>query len=182
MVYILLGKGFEETEATAPYDILCRGGAEPVFAGVGEKNVVSSHGIGYSAHCLVSDIDLDKAEMIVIPGGLGGVETISRSKEALSVIKNAIGRGIEVAAICAGPSVLYGLGVLCGKNVTCYPGVEENMPEAKAHTDRAVVRDGKITTGRGPGSSLDFGFALLEVLRGKKAADDVAAAMHYDYR
>ena len=178
MVYILLGNGFEETEATAPYDILYRGGAEPVFAGVGGKSVVSSHGIEYTAHCLVSDIDLDRAEMIVIPGGLGGVESIEKSKEALDVIRAALDRGTEVAAICAGPGVLYRLGALKDKKVTCYPGVEENMPEAQACTDFSVMRDGRITTGRGPGSSFDFGFALLEILRGKKTADGIAAAMY----
>ena len=43
-----------------------------------------------------------------------------------------------------------------------------------------VVRDGEIITGRAAGDAYDFGFAILEVLRGKEVADSVAAAVCYD--
>jgi len=42
MVYILLGDGFEEVEAAAPYDILKRGGVSVNFAGVNGKEVVTN--------------------------------------------------------------------------------------------------------------------------------------------
>ena len=182
MVYILLGDGFEEIEATASYDILRRGGVDAVFAGIAGRRVISSHGIEYTAHCTVGDIDLGAAEMIVVPGGLGGVECIEASRETLDIIKSAHERGIEIAAICAGPRVLSHLGILRGKRATCYPGLETQLDAGEMLPRLSTVRDGRLTTGRGPGASMDFGFALLEALRGKAAADAVSAEMYWEHR
>ena len=45
MVYIILGKGFEEIEAVAPCDILRRGGVEVKFAGIGGLEITGGNGI-----------------------------------------------------------------------------------------------------------------------------------------
>ena len=77
MVYIILGKGFEEIEAIAPCDILRRGGVSVSFAAVGEQRiVVGSHGISVLADILVSDILPSQDDTFVIPGGMGGVNSI----------------------------------------------------------------------------------------------------------
>ena len=73
MVYILLGTGFEEVEAIAPCDILRRGGVEVAFAGIGGQLVAGSHGIAVKADVTVEDIDREKLDLIVLPGGLGFV-------------------------------------------------------------------------------------------------------------
>ena len=39
MVYVLLGRGFEETEAIAPVDLLRRAGVEVRTVGIGGKTV-----------------------------------------------------------------------------------------------------------------------------------------------
>ena len=71
MVYILLGKGFEEIEAVAPFDILRRGGVDVQYAGIGGKEIEGAHGIRVAADIAVEDIAAADAEMIVVPGGLG---------------------------------------------------------------------------------------------------------------
>ena len=77
MVYIILGKGFEEIEAIAPCDILRRGGVSVSFAAVGnDRAVTGGHGITLLADVLVSEADIASAEAIMVPGGMGGVETI----------------------------------------------------------------------------------------------------------
>ena len=179
MVYILLGEGFEEIEAVAPFDILKRGGVDAKFAGVKSMEVMGAHGVAYKAHCLVSEVDLGDAEMVIVPGGMGGVECIEASGEAMALVKKAYDMGIEVAAICAGPRVLSKLGILKGKKAVCYPGMEDQMDAGEMTQEAPAIRDEKLTTGRGPGAALDFGFAVLQVLRGKDVADKVAGDMHY---
>lgn len=76
MVYIILGKGFEPVEAIAPCDILRRGGVDVKLAGIGGKTVEAAHGVTVAADCTVEEIDQNALEMIVLPGGLGGVESI----------------------------------------------------------------------------------------------------------
>ena len=181
MVYIILGRGFEEIEAVAPGDILRRGGVEVRYAGIGGDMIVGSRGIGVKADCRVEDIDLRKAEMIVVPGGMGGVESILGSRAALNAVKSAYDAGIKVAAICAGPLELTRLHILDGKNAVCYPGMENEMSGSMSQ-ESSTVADGNVITGRGPGAALDFGLRLLEELRGRDASDAVAAGLHYERR
>ena len=71
MVYLLLGTGFEETEAVAPLDLLRRAGVEVLTVGVTGKTVYGSHKIGIEADITIDEMDLTNLEMIILPGGLG---------------------------------------------------------------------------------------------------------------
>ena len=99
MVYIILGKGFEPVEAIAPCDILRRGGVDVKLAGIGGKTVEAAHGVTVAADCTVEEIDQNALEMIVLPGGLGGVESILGCQAALDAVKRAWDGGKYVAAI-----------------------------------------------------------------------------------
>lgn len=180
MVYIILGKGFEEIEALAPCDLLRRGGVDVKLAGIGGLKISGGRGISVVADCLLEDVDLDSAEMIVVPGGLGGVETIESTPAALELVKKASDMGKLVAAICAGPRVLAGLGLLNGKNAVCYPGMENQMADGIMSQKQPVVHDGNIVTARGAGAAIDFGLALLEILAGKEVADKVSGGIYYN--
>ena len=180
MVFVLLGQGFEEIEALSVCDVLRRGGVEVELAGVGGLNITGGHGITVSADITVSEIRLDSAEMLVIPGGLGGVESMEKSAECSELIKSAAKRNIPLAAICAGPRVLAKLSLLNGKNITCYPGMEKEMTGAIADTSKATVSDENLITGRGPGAALDFALELLGYIKGEAAAEKVRFGMHYE--
>ena len=49
MVYMLLGTGFEETEAVTPLDLLRRAGVEVTTVGLNGKVIYGSHNIGIEA-------------------------------------------------------------------------------------------------------------------------------------
>ena len=76
MVYMLLGTGFEETEAIAPLDLLRRAGIEVLTVGINGKTVYGGHGIGIEADITVGEMDLTAMDMIVLPGGLVGVASV----------------------------------------------------------------------------------------------------------
>ena len=174
MVYMLLGTGFEETEAIAPLDLLRRAGVEIATVGVTGKTVYGSHGIGIEADILISEMDLTNMEMIILPGGLGGVASARGSREALEALRFGWENGKFVAAICAGPTVLADLGITDGKNATCYPGCEGQMGSANMVADAACVRDGKLITGTSAGCAIPFGLALVAALKGQDEADRIA--------
>ena len=177
MVYILLGDGFEEVEAVAPYDILHRGGVQVGFAGVSGRQVTGAHGIEITAGCLVRDISLEQTEMLVLPGGMGGVRSMCASEAAMQLVRSAYDRGILVAAICAAPTLLAKLGILNGKKAVCYPGLEQECTGALMTQEYAALRDGNVITGRGPAAALEFGYRLLAELRGDDAAGRVRSQM-----
>ena len=113
-------------------------------------------------------------EMIILPGGLGGVASARASREALDALKYAWDNGRFVAAICAGPTVLADLGITDGKNATCFPGCESQMGSACMGPGAAAVRDGKLITGTSAGCAIPFGLKLIEALKGADAAEAIA--------
>ena len=175
MVYMLLGTGFEETEAIAPLDLLRRAGVEIATVGVTGKMVYGSHNIGIEADILIDEMDLSNLDMIILPGGLGGVASARASKPALDALKFAWDNGKFVAAICAGPTVLADLGITDGKMATCYPGCEGGMGSAIMQDNAAVIRDGRLITGTSAGCAIPFGLKLIEVLKGTEEALRIAA-------
>ena len=177
MVYILLGTGFEEVEALAPLDLMRRAGIRVLTVGINGATVYGGHSIGIAADISVEEMDLTDLDMIVLPGGLGGVASVRACPAAMDALKFAWDNGKFVAAICAGPTVLADLGITDGKQVTCYPGCETGMGSAQVLPGRAVVRDGKLITGTSAGCAIPFGLALIEVLKGESAAKTVADAI-----
>ena len=174
MVYMLLGTGFEETEAIAPLDLLRRAGVDVLTVGVTGKIVYGSHKIGIEADITIDEMDLTNLDMIILPGGLGGVASARASQPALDALKFAWENDKFVAAICAGPTVLADLGITDGKNATCYPGCEGGMGSAKMVENAACVQDGNLITGTSAGCAIPFGLALVEALKGKEMADTIA--------
>ena len=174
MVYVLLGTGFEEVEAIAPIDLMRRAGIDVLSVGVTGKTVYGSHNIGIEADITINQMDLTNLEMIVLPGGLGGVAAARASQGAMDALRFAWENGKFVAAICAGPTVLADLGITDGKQATCYPGCEGKMGSAKLVADAACIRDGKLITGTSAGCAVPFGLALIEALKGSDTAKAVA--------
>ena len=173
MVYMLLGTGFEETEAVAPLDLLRRAGVEVLTVGVDGKRIRGSHGILIDADITMDQLDLTALEMIILPGGLGGVATARASRKALEALKFAWENDRYVAAICAGPTVLADLCITEGKNATCYPGCESGMGMAKVDSAAAVVRDGKLITAASAGCAVKFGLELVKALKGQEMAETI---------
>lgn len=174
MVYVLLGTGFEETEAIAPIDLLRRAGIPTLTVGVDGKTIVGGHGIAVVADIELGEMDLTNLEMVVLPGGLGGVATIRKTPAALDALRFAWENDKYVAAICAGPTVLADLGITAGRQATCYPGCENGMADAIIINQAACVADGKLITGTSAGCATAFGLKLVEALKGAQEAQRIA--------
>lgn len=173
MVYMFLGTGFEETEAIAPLDLLRRAGVEIKTVGLNGKVITGSHGIPVVADMEISDLDISDAEMVILPGGLGGVASIRACAPAMDALRSAWEQDKFTAAICAGPTVLADLGIVDGKDATCYPGCEDGMGSANIVCE-AAVRDGKVITGTSAGCAVPFGLKLIEALKGADEARRIA--------
>lgn len=177
MVYIFLKDGFEEAEALVTADMLRRAGLKVVL--VGNELVNGSHGICVKADMPVEDVSLDNAEMLILPGGLKGVENLSADERIPKLFKSALASGIRIAAICAAPSILGKLGLLNGKIATCYPGFESALTGAET-PGASVVTDGLVTTGKAAGTVYPFAFELIRLLCDDAASKKVCAGVYAD--
>lgn len=174
MVYVLLGTGFEEIEALTTVDLLRRAGVQVKTVGLNGRTVYGGHAIGVACDMEIGELDASDAEMIVLPGGLGGVASIRACDAALVAVRAVYENGNYVAAICAGPTVLADLGILTGKRATCYPGQIPNMKDAVVAPNAACVTDGRVITGTSAGTAVPFALALIEALKGTDAAKAIA--------
>lgn len=175
--FLFLAPGFEETEAIGTVDVLRRGGVDVTLVSLtGEGMVSGAHGIAVAADALFEEADFTSADALILPGGMPGTNNLNAHEGLKDLLKRQYEAGKYVAAICAAPIVLGGLGILKGRKATVYPGFESGLTGAEVSRDAAVT-DGNVITGHGPGLVYPFGLAILEALRGKAVAEETAAGL-----
>ncbi|MBQ3390029.1 MAG: DJ-1/PfpI family protein [Firmicutes bacterium] len=173
-VYVHLAEGFEEIEAMATIDILIRGELDVEIVSVtGERIVKSVRGIGVQCDKLFEEVDYSEGGMIVLPGGIPGVDNLGAHEGLVKQLKAYMADDEKwVAAICAAPIILHDNGLIEGKTLTCFPGCGDGFTEANVVEDKVAV-DGKLITSQGPGTAIEFGLKILELLQGKEMSDYV---------
>lgn len=177
MTYLFLADGFEEIEAFTTLDILRRAEIDVQTVACGQEQVVcGAHDILVAADMLMEELDLADISCAIFPGG-PGVENLRENKMVGEVIRWAAGHGALICAICAAPSLLGSL--LDGRRAVCYPGYESYLSGAEI-AEGPVCCDGNFITGKGPGASADFAFAIAQRLAGADAAAKIRSAMCYD--
>lgn len=172
--FVFLATGFEEIEAIGTIDILRRGDITVTTVSItGDKTVLGVHNIPVVADKLFDETDYTIADILILPGGGPGSQMLNGHHKLKELLIAHYKQNKLIAAICAAPLVLGGLGLLEGKKVICYPGFEPQLTGAII-TDEPAVKDGNIITGKGPGLVFNFGLMILEIMRGKETADSVA--------
>lgn len=167
-VALFLANGFEEIEALATVDILRRAQIPVETISVSDtETVTGAHNVPVIADKIFQEADFSEVEVLVLPGGMPGAKHLNEHEGLKKLITKFNGEGKQIAAICAAPMVLGGLGLLKGKRATCYPGFEPELTGAQVVSENVVV-DGNITTGRGPGLAFDFALRLVEQIAGLK--------------
>lgn len=183
MVYILLATGFETAEALAPADVLRRGNVPVSLVGVTGSTVTSAQAVTVTTDVDLADVTLAAGDMVMLPGGLGGVDALEHDEAAMALIRQAAANPeVWLCAICAAPTLLARAGLIpAGANAVCYPGMEGDLVKAGAVPcmDKPFVVGDHLITGRAAGSSFDFGLALLTALAGADVAAKVQGGIHY---
>ena len=174
---VFLAEGFEEVEAIAPIDIFRRAGIEVYSVSItNQKNVASARGITVIADKLFAETDFSDADLLFLPGGMPGTKNLDEHDGLKQLIDKQLEFGKRVAAICAAPSILGKMGLLEGKEATCYPGFE-NQLQGAILSDSKIVKSGLITTAKGAGVAIQFALSIVGELKGEEEALRVANAI-----
>lgn len=178
-VIVFIADGFEETEALCPVDVMRRAGIDVVLAGVEGEYIKSSHGVIVKADVALDDVDDSETfSAAFCPGGMPGSINLSQSWKVNKILVGTAQTGI-VAAICAAPAVVLApLGLLKGRNATCFPGCESYAPDM-VFSSQGVVVDGNIVTAKSAGWAFDLGLKLIELLLGAETAESIRSKIHY---
>lgn len=178
-VAVLLADGFEEIEGLTVVDILRRASVYVDTVSITEDYMVrGAHGINVQTEDLFQEVDFTEFDMVVLPGGMPGTTNLNEHGGVKRVVRDFAESGRYVAAICAAPSILGGLGLLKGKRAACYPSVEDKLSGAVI-TKVPVVVDGNIITSRGMGTAIDFALKLVDVLAGRAKAEEIGESILY---
>ena len=179
-VLVPIADGSEEIETSCITDTLVRAGAEVTVASVEATTTCTmSRGLKIVADALVTDLGNDEFDLVALPGGMPGAERLRDSDALDAILRKQDARRAPLAAVCASPAVILKSKGILRSQATCYPA----PPFVEALGDIAdgdVVRDGHITTSRGPGTSLKFALDLVDQLYGPEKAEELRAQMLVD--
>lgn len=174
---VFLANGFEEMEALETVDILRRGGIEVTTVSITtDPVVIGAHNVPVTADTTLNNALLNDADALILPGGMPGASNLNDSEAVKEALLGQYREGRIVAAICAAPMVLGGLGLLKGRKATCYPGFEPKLIGANV-TGEAVEVSDNVITGKGPGLVMNFGLALVAAIKNDAVAEEVAAGL-----
>lgn len=185
--YVFLADGFEISEALTTVNMLRRGGVNVKTVSIYDDRIVtSSNRIPVVADMAFGEFKASTTfgpclptDVMIFPGGMPGSSNLAAFPKLMDIMLQHHEEGGTLAAICAAPSVVLGLlPTLEGKKMTCYDGFEETLISKGAeYVKEGVVVDGNIITGRGPGWAVEFGLAILALIKGQETADKVKAGL-----
>ena len=185
--YVFLADGFEISEALTTVNMLRRGGVNVKTVSIyDDRSVTSSNRIPVVADMAFGEFRASTTfgpclptDVMIFPGGMPGSSNLAAFPKLMDIMLQHYEAGGTLAAICAAPSVVLGLlPTLEGKKMTCYDGFEEALQAKGAeYVKEGVVVDGNIITGRGPGWAVEFGLAILSLIKGQETADKVKAGL-----
>ncbi len=178
--YIFLAPGVEEVEATATVDALRRADIPVTIVAVSDNlQVKGATGQTLVADSLISDVNTEDADWLIVPGGDPGAQNLYANEAVKEKIRSHYQKNGRIASICAGPAVVFApLGVLKGKKATCYPGLGEAINNnGGEYVKQTVVVEPNLITSEGPGTTLPFAIEIIRATKGDSVAESVASGM-----
>lgn len=168
-IAILATDGFEQAELTEPRKALEQAGAETEIIAPKSGEIKGWKTKDWGDTVKV-DKTLDQAraqdyDALVLPGGVMNPDHLRMDPKAVSFVRDFVGTGRPVAAICHGPWTLVEAGVVKGKTFTSWPSLKTDLKNAGANwVDKEVATDGQFITSRKPDDIPAFSKAIIQAV------------------
>ncbi len=165
-ILIFVEEGYEEFELWVPYYRFLEAGFTVEVVGAEKGRIYAGkHGIEVRAERAFSEVDLTGVRALVIPGGYAP-DRLRLHDAAVKLVQEADKKGIVIAAICHGGSVLVSAGIVAGRHLTSYRSIRDDLRAAGAEwVDEPVVIDRNLITSRTPRDLHRFLPAILNALK-----------------
>ena len=167
---ILTADKFEDMELFFPWFRLKEEGVDVDVAAPETGLIEGEHGYGLKVNTAIRDVDPDRYDLLVVPGGFpdGAPATVRKIGHAQEVARSFFAKNKPVASICHGPWLLVSAGVVKGRRLTSYwhDGVPEEIRSAGGiYEDKEVVVDGNLVTSRWPMDLPAFVREMVKLIR-----------------
>ena len=150
-------------------------GLNVVTAGVVSTVVEGAEGIKILADKRLNEINENDYDVLLIPSGPGYKHFIN-SSATINLISKFNASKKFICAIGESVKVLSVAGVIGERRATIKPGMEKDIPRPR---DAKVVVDKNLITVDGPSSSLIAAFKIIEIIFGKRKAEQVKHELVY---
>jgi putative intracellular protease/amidase len=177
IVFILYPR-LTQLDFTGPYEVLARlPGGETIIASKEGGELPTELGLTFTNLRKLADID--RADMIMIPGGPGQTDAML-DPDFMAEVKR-LGDGANyVTSVCTGSLILGAAGLLKGKRAGSHWAYRELLTNFGAIPDDArVVRDGTTITGGGVTAGIDIALTIAAEIAGDDVAKMIQLAIEY---
>jgi len=154
-IAVLAADGFEKVELIVPLRALKTTGAKVDVVSLRRGRIR-----GVNLHMPASRVRVDKTideadpanyDGLLLPGGFISPDLLRQSAPAREFVRAFAASEKPIATLCHGPWVLASAGLVDGRTLTSWPGIRDDLVNAGATwLDQELVRDGNLTTSRGP--------------------------------
>lgn len=168
---IVFSNNMEDSEALSTLALLRRAGLIVESATLNDDlHVKTAYGIWVHSDHNLLELDLNKYDFLIVPGGSYVSEVIDKDIEIKKTIKTFYDNKKVIAAICAAPRFLGRLGILDDRNFTAFPGSEKDALKGNYKKEQKAVVDGLIITGRSAGAVVEFSYEIVKKMKNENEA------------
>ncbi|UPT61702.1 MAG: DJ-1/PfpI family protein [Hyphomonadaceae bacterium JAD_PAG50586_4] len=177
IVFILYPR-LTQLDFTGPYEVLARmPNADVIIASKDGGELKTEMGLTFANLRALADVE--RADMIMIPGGPGQTEAM-QDQAFMAEVKRLGESAKYVTSVCTGSLILAAAGLLNGKRAGSHWAYRELLAMFGAIPDDArVVRDGNAITGGGVTAGIDIALTIVADLAGEKVAKMIQLAIEY---
>ena len=184
-IAVLAADGFEKVELTVPLRALRAAGAKVDVVSL-KPGRIRGLNLNLPATRVRVDRTVDETgagdyDGLLVPGGFINPDLLRQSASARGLVREFVESGKPVVTLCHGPWVLASAGVLQGRTLTSWAGIRDDLVNAGATwLDQEVVREGNLTTSRGPQDMAAFVPAMLDAFAAGSLAGPASSATGSD--
>ena len=173
--------GYNTLDAIGPYQVLSELMSVNIFFVAKEKGMVKNQR-GLKVQVDKSFADVDKLDILIIPGGAKETFLQTQDTTVLNWIRKIDKTTTYTTSVCTGGWILGATGLLKDKNVTCnwYDAAEIMKMYGANFKQERYVQDGKYWTSAGVTAGMDMALGIMNDLMGEKYTKGVMLDLEYD--
>ena len=167
-VAVLAADGFEQIEVTRPLKELLRQGAAADIVSLHRGGIRGMNrldpGTKLRVNRTVDDVRAVDYDALLIPGGFVNPDLLRQSERARTFTLAFDVAGKPIATLCHGPWVLVSAGLVRGRRLAAWPGIQDDIRNAGGTwVDQPLVRDGNWVSSRSPLDLLAFERGMVDL-------------------
>ncbi len=178
---MLFADYFEDIEALGTLDLLRRAKIETETISIKDtKEVISQSNVKIITDKLLTEVNLDEYDFLIIPGGKAVMQTHLYSEITKMVVEVFTAKNALIATICAAPSVVGKEGYLNDLEYVCYPSFEKLVIGGTYTSDKKVVVAKNFITSKAAGTTFEFAYEIIKYLRSEAIAKHIMETVFYN--